>query len=211
MPTISILLLNHTFPSKIENVLSKEKDFIVFEEPCSDGHIDALFSNRQIDILIVKVSGLQDLFLIKEFIEKWKNLKVIAIGNLDGNTVLEFVKSGVRGLLSSNTKPDVLKKAIRVIQKGEIWIGRKTVSRFFDEFTNLSNKKKQPRVIKLLTKREKEILQMLGWGYKNKEIANNLNISEMTVKTHLYRIYNKIGVQDRLNAALFVKKIGGIS
>jgi len=66
--------------------------------------------------------------------------------------------------------------------------------------------KRQNRKIDLLTVREKEVLMCVSHGLKNREIADSLFISESTVKTHLYRIYDKLGVSDRLAAALMMRE-----
>jgi DNA-binding NarL/FixJ family response regulator len=106
--------------------------------------------------------------------------------------------------------PELLKKAVQMVHKGEIWVGRKFISQLLDALVSLTEKQRAKSIPKLaeslerLTPREREIVELLGVGASNKEIANKLNVTEKTVKAHLTSIFRKLGVSDRLHLALFV-------
>ena len=114
--------------------------------------------------------------------------------------LLQAFDLGVDGYILKKSNSKELKKAINIIISGDSYIQPSLLpllnSRLISR--NLEQKK-----IKLLTKREMEILIQVAGGMFNKEIAINLNISERTVKNHLSNIFKKIDVSDRTQAAVF--------
>lgn len=208
MPPITIIpTLSPALSEKFLNVLKGEKDFRVLEIPHSFSQIQDTLFRQKADIVIVEVRGLQDLPGIKKLIQKGKDLKVVLIGDINKDIAFEYMKAGAKGCLNNNITPNLLKKAIRVINKGEVWFDQKITSVVFEEFARLVLERSgQPEIIKSLSKREKEVLHLVTRGHKNKDIAQALYISEKTVKTHIHHVFEKLGVKDRLNAALLVTK-----
>ncbi|HJU05443.1 MAG TPA: response regulator transcription factor [Nitrospiraceae bacterium] len=124
----------------------------------------------------------------------------------EGTSMLE---AGVRGYCAVDIDRELLKKAVQMVHKGEIWVGRKFISQLLDALVSLTEKQRAKSVplaesLERLTLREREIVQLLGGGASNKEIATQLHVSEKTVKAHLTSIFRKLGVSDRLHLALFV-------
>jgi DNA-binding NarL/FixJ family response regulator len=112
----------------------------------------------------------------------------------------ELLTRGVYGILSPDANSAVLKKAVKVIYSGELWLDRKLIK---DILYDMSHSEKKID----LTKKEREIVSLICHGYRNKEIAQKLDISEQTVKSHCNRIFKKVGVSDRLQLALYTHKI----
>ncbi|MFZ7110373.1 MAG: LuxR C-terminal-related transcriptional regulator [Desulfatiglandales bacterium] len=116
-----------------------------------------------------------------------------------------FVMEGFRGIFYVHDNPEHVLKGIAAILSGELWLSRGVMSRCL-----LSNsarlKKEQRHNGVLLTGREREILRMLTVGSTNEEIAADLCISHHTVKTHIYNIFKKIDVPNRLQAALWAAR-----
>jgi LuxR family transcriptional regulator, positive regulator of biofilm formation len=110
----------------------------------------------------------------------------------------------VRGIFYRGESIKMLGKGIQTILKGELWYSREALSNFV-------LKPKMPDILpeefaRVLTIREREILSRIAGGASNQEIADELFISLHTVKSHIYNIYKKIGVPNRLQAALWFKK-----
>lgn len=107
---------------------------------------------------------------------------------------------GVRGFFYEHDSVDLFLKGVRAIFHGELWLSRRIMSKFILD-------KEQDNFLKghskVLNHREIEILAMVAVGASNKEIANKLCISPHTVKTHIYNIFKKIKVPNRLQAALW--------
>jgi len=114
------------------------------------------------------------------------------------------VMLGVRGFFYEHDSLDIFLKGIRAIFDGELWLPRKIMTKCI-----LNNKIREPspdgdRVA--LTRRENEVLAMVAVGATNEEIADRLCISPHTVKTHVYNIFKKINVPNRLQAAFWAAK-----
>jgi two-component system nitrate/nitrite response regulator NarL len=128
----------------------------------------------------------------------------------DERKAIGALKAGAKGYCNKQMEPPLLRKAVNVVQKGEIWVGRKTISRLLAELTSLteSHQKDCPVLSEVyshyLTPREQQIALLIGKGEHNKEIASHLNISERTVKAYLTAIFQKLQIPDRLRLALFV-------
>jgi LuxR family transcriptional regulator of csgAB operon len=128
---------------------------------------------------------------------------LIALFNLSPGLRIEeeAVMRGVRGFFYARDPLDRFQKGIRAIFKGELWLSRQIMTRFILE--NRSQRRLSTTKSANLTRRESEILHMIAEGTKNAEIATRLYISPHTVKTHLYNIYKKIKVSNRLEAAFW--------
>ena len=137
-----------------------------------------------------------------------KNLArgAVALFNLSPELGIEaeFMARGVQGFFYELDPLDHFSKGIRVIFNGEVWLTRKIMSDF------LRNDKRQGVFLTIyeanLTDRESEILAIVATGTSNKNIAEKLYISPRTVKSHLYNIFKKINVPNRLQAALWAAK-----
>jgi DNA-binding NarL/FixJ family response regulator len=116
----------------------------------------------------------------------------------------EALLRGVRGFFYKRDPLDLFLKGIRSILAGEVWVSRGSLLNLVLQGT--PRKAELPAQKTLLTRREMEILAMVSSGARNDEIADKLYISSHTVKTHLYNIFKKIDVPNRLQAALWASK-----
>ncbi len=130
---------------------------------------------------------------------------------------LAALKVGARGYCSHGMDPNLLRKAVMVVIKGEIWVARNVFAPLLEELTSLTERRHKefpPNLdtrLDRLTPREREIAQLIGGGASNKEIAGRLNITEATVKAHLTAIFRKLGLSDRLGLALFVTEYNRVT
>ena len=111
------------------------------------------------------------------------------------------MRRGIRGIFYKNAPLEIFAKGVQSIIDGRLWFSRDTMSELVlkSKDTSRSAKKAQAN----LTPREKEILVMMAAGATNGKIADSLFISTRTVRSHLYNIYRKIEVPNRLQAALW--------
>lgn len=126
--------------------------------------------------------------------------------NLDTDTEHERLLqwSNVCGFFYKGDDHDHIKHGLQSILKGELWFSRKLLSRFVVK--NRKNPSKTPASLQALTKREKQILNLSASGAKNAEIAQVLNVSTHTVKTHMYNLFKKIEVTNRIQAINWAKE-----
>ena len=146
---------------------------------------------------------------------------LLCSSEFDEEEAIAAIKEGAKGYAQNNSDVFLLRKAIEVIRKGELWIPRYLVTRLLNEMQSILEKERASAetgirnhnggplafsVVKLdqLTRREQQIAELIGNGHTNKEIGGLLKISESTVKAHLSAIYHKLGLVDRLSLALFI-------
>ena len=113
---------------------------------------------------------------------------------------------GIQGVFYDNDLPKSIPKGIAAILNGDLWYSRKTMTKFLLEPKSLANSPEKKYADDLLTSREKEVLTLIASGHISREIADTLCISSHTVKTHIYNIYSKINVTNRLQATLWAAK-----
>lgn len=139
--------------------------------------------------------------------------KVIALGGEPCDIrELGLFRIGVRGCCRNDIDPRLLPSVVVAIQQGELWIRRTLTPRLLDELgerIRADNEGRRAAMARLaeLTRREREIAQLIGNGESNKQIARELTITESTVKAHLTEIFRKLGIADRLKLALLVVEI----
>jgi DNA-binding NarL/FixJ family response regulator len=115
----------------------------------------------------------------------------------DRHFVVEAVRAGARGYVLKSKDAEHLLEAVRLVHEGHMVIDPELVVALADE---LSVAKTRDVGAEALTEREVEVLQLLAFGYTNRDIAKRLYISPDTVKTHLEHIYQKLGASDRTAA-----------
>jgi DNA-binding NarL/FixJ family response regulator len=129
-------------------------------------------------------------------------LIIQAVAADEGHTV-DLYRRGVRGIISRSISPDLLVRCVRRIAAGETWIDNQSVNWVIEAYraqaAALVSPKSQPR----LSPKEMAIITCITQGKRNKEIAFQLGTTEQVIKNYLRKIYDKLGVSDRLELALY--------
>ena len=120
----------------------------------------------------------------------------------DERDVVRAMRLGARGIVLKQSASDLLLKSIRKVHDGEIWLDGHMTGRVIDAFKK-SSESGQRQEKPLLSNREKQVVQLVAQGFRNREIGEKLFISEQTVKNHLRNIFDKLGVSDRLELVLY--------
>jgi len=123
--------------------------------------------------------------------------KAIVVAELSDN-VRQFLTNGILGVVYRNIGGPALVECVRKAARGEVWVQD---SQILEE--DSENDMVGARVRDRLTDKELKIVALIVQGYKNKEIANRLGTTEQVIKNYLRNVYDKIGVSDRLELALF--------
>ena len=129
------------------------------------------------------------------------------LGNAIVDSVFEkkAMDTGIQGIFYNNDPLPLIAKGICAVLKGDLWYSRRALTKCLMRAKFSANSSTHPSVFRL-TSREKEILACIASGYAGKAIADELFISNHTVKTHIYNIYRKINVNNRLQASLWAAK-----
>ena len=122
----------------------------------------------------------------------------------------QAVENGVMGVVFKAHPPETLIKAIEKVNAGEVWLERSMIANVISRLSRNSKPTKtgSESNIDELSEREKEIVRLIGRGFKNKKISSQLCISETTVRHHLTSIYSKLGVSDRLELLVYAHRYG---
>jgi DNA-binding NarL/FixJ family response regulator len=141
---------------------------------------------------------------IPEIMRLAPNVKLIlqATPADEANTV-ELYRRGVRGIISRSISPDLLVKCVRKIVAGETWIDNQSVNWVIEAYRVQAAALVSPRSQPRLSPKELQIITCITQGKRNKEIAYQLGTTEQVIKNHLRKIYDKLGVSDRLELALY--------
>jgi len=156
--------------------------------------------------LLAALSGdwLRDegLALLIEIQQLRRNARVLLVdAKLESLALGQALRLGLRGLTQPEVEPEGLAKALASIASGELWIGRQLLAEVVDLLAPADHCDRMDVWLNLpaLTERERDVLKLVLDGKPNKIIANELSISEQTVKIHLQHVYRKLGVHRRVD------------
>lgn len=209
MNTISILIADdHSIVREgLKQLLELEEDFKVIGQ-ASNG-VETIERVKQVnpDVLLLDINmpvmnGINALRKIRE--EGLKTNVVILTLHEDREYLLETMQIGATGYILKDSDSSTLYKAIRDAYNGESYIHPKLAAELVKEFNKPKTAKPKPE--NELTQRELEVLCLIAEGQNNKDIAEQLFISEKTVKNHVSNIFRKINVCDRTQAAIYAFK-----
>ena len=122
--------------------------------------------------------------------------------------VFAALRAGASGFLLKDTRPDDLATAIRVVARGEALLAPTITRRLLDRFASELPGASTPPRLDALSEREVEVLVLVARALSNDEIAERLSLSRATVKTHLSAILTKLGLRDRVQAAVLAYEVG---
>ncbi len=213
---------NLKLPSEVVNIITKYRKLNCIH--CKHLNLDLMIDDNceASDLILIDCHNIDHFKLVAE-LEKPPVARIrkclFALFNVmptDNGFEIKILQQNIRGVFyEDKTEPELLSKGVAAILNGELWYSRETLSASFLEKNNRNNKKKAAQKDSYaistqkpsdLTQREREIFLEITGGFSNQEIADKLCISIHTVKTHLYRIYKKINVKNRLEAMLWAAK-----
>jgi DNA-binding NarL/FixJ family response regulator len=130
---------------------------------------------------------------------------VLVLENPDRDTVINTFRSGAQGLFCQSKHPfQLLCKCVQVVHEGQTWISGEHLRFLIDAVTQVpALRAVNSHGLHLLTPREEQVVALAAEGLANREIAQELRLSEHTVKKYLFRIFDKVGVSNRVELVLF--------
>jgi DNA-binding NarL/FixJ family response regulator len=194
-------------------LLALEEDFEVVAQAQDGRQVLDVLQQYEPDILLLdlKMPGLDGLSTLQRLqVAKNKTRVIVLTASDDKNEFVQAMKLGTSGIVLKQTATELLIKSIRKVHAGEIWLDSHTTAAVIRQFVAADDSapaSAQPaprdRERSPLSQREREIVALVAQGFKNKEMAEKMFISEQTVKNHLHNIFDKLGVSDRLELALY--------
>ncbi len=204
---------DHTiFRESLCRMLAMEDDFEIVGQAATGKQVVEVILRERPDILLLDLrmpdpDGLETLKQLRA--RKLSTGIIVLTAVEEEQQYVQAVRSGARGVVVKQTATELLIKSVRKVHEGEIWLDAKTTAAVVRAFTEGKTEVAEQRRPLPLSNREHEVAALVVQGFLNKEIAERLFISEQTVKNHLHNIFEKLGVSNRLELALYVMQSEG--
>ncbi len=188
--------------------IEDEPDMFLLAQ-CADG-VEAVQAAKRLkpdvilmDMLMPEKDGVT---AISEIMTYNRNIRIIALSSSENeDQITAAIEAGALSYLSKNTQREELLNAIRTVYKGQAYLPPEIATKLM---TTLHRKNLNFETFPIkndpLTRREKQILEIIGKGYSNKQIADTLYLSEGTVRTHVHNILQKLNMENRNQLILYV-------
>ncbi len=195
-------------------ILEAQDDFEVLGEASNGIEAVEMARSLQPDVILMDIhmpemDGLEATRQIAED-ERTPETRVLILTTFDQDEyVYKALRAGASGFLLKRTPAATLVEGIRVIAAGDALLAPSVTRRLIDQFAHTPEPNKPTsEALKALSERELEVLTLVAKGLSNSECAEQLFLSEGTVKTHVKRIYTKLDLRDRTQAVIFAYQTG---
>ena len=195
-------------------ILEAEDDFEVLGEASNGTEAVEMARSLQPEVILmdIRMPGMDGLEATRQIVESEKtpSSRVLILTTFDEDEyVYEALRAGASGFLLKRTPAATLVEGIKVIADGDALLAPSVTRRLIDQFARSPEPgKSEAKALQLLSPREREVLALVARGLSNGECAEQLFMSEGTVKTHVKRIYTKLDLRDRTQAVIFAYEAG---
>lgn len=161
-------------------------------------------------LMDIRMPGMDGIESTRRILEKYPQLKIIALTTFDDDdAVIGALQAGTLGYLLKDSTKEELFTAIQMVHQGNYYFPPKITAKIVNELNRIrNNRERMVNTFHLLSRREIEVLELLGKGLSNTEIAEKLVITKGTVKNHVTHIFEKLDVKDRMQALIKYQELG---
>jgi len=192
------------FRTGVKNLLTREVDFDVFEAASLDEVVRSIEDTcPDIALIDLELPPLGGVEAVSRLASRCEAYLIVWSFKPSYETVLPAVRAGAGGYLHKDISPQGLVRSLRGIARGEAPLARDLTMIMIDALHSYDAQAQARQTAAALSSREREVLDLVARGARNKQIAALLSISEFTVKRHVQNILEKLGVPSRRAAAAF--------
>jgi len=195
----------------LARALRSRRDFRVSVVPQKTSTLEIFLQSNPIDVALISGNDLPDLGLLRWLrISHPSIASVVLVENEDRETVINALRVGARGIfLFSHSPFRMLCKCIDCVSRGEVWLSNDQMQYALDALAEVPTL----RVVNsngrsLLTPREEQVVALVADGLTNRQVADELGLSEHTIKKYLLRIFDKVGTSSRVELVLYAMSHG---
>jgi DNA-binding NarL/FixJ family response regulator len=189
----------------IRKIFALEDDIRVVAQAESLGQVLSAASKHVADVVLFEAAITPNPpEAISEMLKRSPASKVIVVlVEPDEEDTVDLFRRGVRGIVSRSISPDLLVKCVRKVAEGETWLDNRGVNWVLEAYRTQATQLTSPRPKTRISDKELLIISCVTQGMRNKEIAKEIGTTEQVVKNYLRKVYDKLGVSDRLELALY--------
>ncbi|MGA9392191.1 MAG: response regulator transcription factor [Candidatus Sulfotelmatobacter sp.] len=206
-PLIRVILADTQaiFRAGLRKIFALEDDIRVVAQAETLPQTQSAVTKFSADVLIFEAALSQNpVETVTELLRQVPHLKVVVVtAASDEQLTLDLFRRGAHGILSREVEPEILIECLRKVAAGEPWLESQAVHWVMEAFRGHSLRPSGARPKVQLTPKETLIVSCVTQGMKNKEIATRVGTTEQVVKNYLRKVYDKLGVADRLELALY--------
>jgi DNA-binding NarL/FixJ family response regulator len=186
-------------------ILALEDDIRVCAQTETLVQTETAIQKHAADVLLFEAAiALNPAESISGLLQIAPNLRIVAVvSNPSEGEILEYVRRGARGVVPRSISPILLVKCIRKVYAGETWLDNRGVNLVIEAYRTQASKLISPKPRTRLSPKELAVITGVTQGLRNREIAVEIGTTEQVVKNYLRKIYDKLGVSDRLELALY--------
>lgn len=196
----------------LRHIVGERPSLRVVAEAQNGAKAIAAAARAQPDVILLDVNlrGESGLDLITPLLAEAPDASVLVLtGSTDTETYLSAMRRGAMGLILKDEEPAILHKAVEKVHQGEAWFDRSLFGKLQSERARPAPRKSAETVkINSLSDRQREVIELIGEGLRNKVIGDRLGISEGTVRRHLNDIFNKLDMGDRFELMIYAYRHG---
>ncbi len=158
--------------------------------------------NPHLILMDIRMPGMNGIDATREILQKHEGLHVLMLTTFDEDEyIVNALKAGASGYLLKDTRPQDLIASIKLVHHGHLQFGPSVADKVLARLQPYV--RANTEILKFMSAREQEVLKLIANGLSNQEIANQLNLSEGTVRNYVSSILTQLGVRDRTQAALW--------
>jgi DNA-binding NarL/FixJ family response regulator len=207
VPTVMIIDDQTLFRRGLVKLLESDPRIKIVDDAANGVSAMEKIAKNPPDIVLmdIKMPVMDGIETTRQIVSQYPKIKVLVLTTFENDGyVVQALKAGASGYLLKDSQPEAIVSAMIAILSGERVMTQSVV----DQFLNLMSGASQKARYDGMTRREIEILRLLGQGMTNKQIAYRLQISDKTVRNHISNFYSKLGVVDRSQAVLYAVRKG---